>query len=260
LLIDNINVWKIFLITDIQIFDNTDWWSHYSYTRIGVIYWYVPTRKKKIEEKKESSKPTQPEFFFLTSISLVYTIIIITIICAGIVCVYIGTRVTWRKSGRTREERGPCIIWEERKPFFWRPSGIHLYACKLRYEDNDDNDGFIVKFYCPMSPYYRNDFYGLVIYIYMYNKSSPVQLLRENDEIHAHRICVYYVRTLLYITRTLGLFSPFALGQLYDSHCHPIKSPSITVHIIIHVCIYVSIPEKSSVYPSTLRHPDRPRP
>jgi len=98
LLIDNINVWKIFLITDIQIFDNTEG----GHTILELV-WYVPTRKKKIEEKKETSKPTQPEFFFLTAISLVYTIIIITIICAGIVCVYIGTRVTWRKSGRTRE-------------------------------------------------------------------------------------------------------------------------------------------------------------
>jgi len=49
--------------------------------------------------------------------------------------------------------------------FFDDRVATHLYVYELRYEDNDD--GFIVKFYCPMSPYYRNDFYGLVIYIYV---------------------------------------------------------------------------------------------
>lgn len=94
--------------------------------------------------------------------------------------------------------------------------------------------------------------------IYMYNKSSPVQLFRENDEIHARRICMYAQCTLLYITRTLDLFFLFSYSACYTIVTATRASPPAAPYTYNNVCMYLCFDPRKVVGLSPLRHLNRP--
>jgi len=105
-----------------------------------------------------------------------------------------------------------------------------------------------------MSPYYGNDFYGLVIYVY--NKSSPVQLLRENDEIHAHRVCIHYYTS--HARSDFFLPSRSVRSPLPNPSDPPSPKHHVYTYIIICIRIYIFRSPKSRR--RFILIPFRPRP